>query len=193
MRVSWADAIGALVRGRDHELVVTGSYDGNVSHGEPEWNDFVGYAATVTVDRETGAFTIDDVVMVADVGTIINPVAHRGQIDGGFVFALGSATTEELIVESGRIVNLSFADYKLPTMRDVPPFRVRLIEAATGPGPFGARAAGELNLSGVGPAIAMLSRPRAVRAFTRCRSRPSEFLLSCTQRVRHETRAPRSM
>jgi CO/xanthine dehydrogenase Mo-binding subunit len=29
-----------------------------------------------------------------------------------------------------------------------------LIEETTGPGPFGARAAGELNLSGVAPAIA---------------------------------------
>jgi CO/xanthine dehydrogenase Mo-binding subunit len=153
-RISWADAAGELLRGHADSFVVTGTYDGNVAHGTPEWNDFVGYAVTVTVDRATGAFTIDDVLMVADVGTIINPVAHRGQIDGGFIFALGSATTEELLVEDGRILNLSLAEYKLPTIRDIPPFRVRLIESDTGPGPFGARAAGELNLSGVGPAIA---------------------------------------
>jgi CO/xanthine dehydrogenase Mo-binding subunit len=154
MRVSWIDAIGGLLRRKGGSLVFTGSYDGNIVAGQPEWNDFVGYAITVTVDRETGAYTIDNVVMVADVGTIINPVAHRGQIDGGFVFALGSATTEELIVENGRILNLSFAEYKLPTIRDVPPLSVHLIETSSGPGPFGARAAGELNLSGVGPAIA---------------------------------------
>jgi putative selenate reductase molybdopterin-binding subunit len=153
-RVSWIDAVGELLRQAGGSLIVTGSYDGTVAHGAPEWNDFVGYAVTVTVDRETGAFTIDDVLMVADVGTIVNPVAHRGQIDGGFVFALGSATTEELLLEEGRILNLSFADYKLPTIRDVPPFRVALIETDSGPGPFGARAAGELNLSGVAPAIA---------------------------------------
>jgi CO/xanthine dehydrogenase Mo-binding subunit len=152
--VTWDAAIAELVRAHGGAPVFTGSYDGNVPHGTPEYNDFVGYAVDVTVDRETGAYQIDDVVMVADVGTIINPLAHRGQIDGGFIFALGSATTEELVLEEGRIVNLSFADYKLPTMRDIPPFRVRLIETGTGPGPFGARAAGELNLSGVGPALA---------------------------------------
>jgi CO/xanthine dehydrogenase Mo-binding subunit len=91
--------------------------------------------------------------MAADVGTIVNPVAHRGQIDGGFIYALGAALTEELILDEGRIANLSFADYKLITMRDVPPFRVALLEETSRAGPFGTRGAGELNLSGVGPAI----------------------------------------
>ncbi|HEY5348857.1 MAG TPA: xanthine dehydrogenase family protein molybdopterin-binding subunit [Candidatus Lustribacter sp.] len=154
VRVSWRDAIGALLEEHDGAYTVTGHYDSDHAPDTPEYNDFVAYAVEVTVDRETGAFTIDDVVMVADIGTIINPVAHRGQIDGGFVFALGSAITEELCLEDGRIVNPSLADYKLPTIRDVPPFRVALIEQTTGPGPFGARGAGELNLSGVAPAIA---------------------------------------
>jgi CO/xanthine dehydrogenase Mo-binding subunit len=154
VRVAWHDAVEALLQMHDGAFTVTGNYDSEHSLDTPEYNDFVAYAVEVSVDRETGAFTIDDVVMVADVGTIINPVAHRGQIDGGFVYALGAAITEELVVEEGRITNVSFADYKLPTMRDVPPLRVALIEETTGPGPFGARGAGELNLSGVAPAIA---------------------------------------
>jgi CO/xanthine dehydrogenase Mo-binding subunit len=165
--VTWFDAAKSLAHRHNGEFLVTGSYDGNVGPGEPEFNHFVGYAVEVTVDQETGQFMIDDVVMVADVGTIVNPVAHRGQIDGGFIFALGSATTEELLIEEGRILNLSFADYKLPTMRDIPPFRVRLIEAGTGPGPFGARAVGELNISGVGPAIAnAIAAACGARVFT---------------------------
>ena len=152
--VGWQDAIDALLLSHHGAFMVTGTYDSDHAPDNPEYNDFCAYAVEVTVDRETGAFTIDDVVMVADVGTIINPVAHRGQIDGGFVFALGSATTEELRLEDGRITNLSFADYKLPTTMDIPPFHVALLEEGTGPGPFGARAAGELNLSGVAPAIA---------------------------------------
>ena len=36
----------------------------------------------------------------------------------------------------------------------MPPFRVVLLESDVGPGPFGARAVGELNTSGVGPALA---------------------------------------
>jgi CO/xanthine dehydrogenase Mo-binding subunit len=154
LQVSWRQAIGALLDAHGGAYTITGNYDSEHAPDTPEYNDFVAYAVEVTVDRETGAFTIDDVVMAADIGTIINPVAHRGQIDGGFVYALGAAITEELCVEDGRITNLSFADYKLPTMRDIPPFRVALFEQTTGPGPFGARGAGELNLSGVAPAIA---------------------------------------
>jgi carbon-monoxide dehydrogenase large subunit len=153
-RVSWIEAVGALLDERGEAYTIIGHYDSDHSPDTPEYNDFVAYAVEVTVDTETGAFTIDDVVMSADVGAIINPVAHRGQLDGGFVFALGSAITEELCLEDGRIVNPSLADYKLPTMRDVPPYRVALIEQTTGPGPFGARGAGEVNLSGVAPAIA---------------------------------------
>jgi CO/xanthine dehydrogenase Mo-binding subunit len=153
-RLDWDRNVAALLAGADDELVVTGTYEAPDDPSIPEYNDFVAYAVEVTVDRDTCAFTIDDVVLVTDVGTILNPVAHRGQIDGGFVYGLGAAVTEELRVEDGRITNLSFADYKLPTMRDIPPFRVALIHTGTGPGPFGARAVGELNLSGVGPAIA---------------------------------------
>jgi CO/xanthine dehydrogenase Mo-binding subunit len=153
-RVSWEDALAACVRINGDDFIVSGSYS-NESHGDtPEYNNFCAYAIEVTVDRDTGAYTIDDVLMVADVGTIINPIAHQGQLDGGFMMSIGTATMEELHVEDGRITNLSFADYKMPTMRDIPPFRTVLIRETSGPGPFGARAAGELNLSGVAPAIA---------------------------------------
>ena len=76
---------------------------------------------------------------------MINPVAFRGQVDGGFMFGFGHAMTEELIVEEGRIVNLSLADYKLPSMRDIPPFRAVLLDDVPGPGPFGSRLADELS------------------------------------------------
>jgi len=94
------------------------------------------------------------VIFCVDTGTIINPVAHRGQIDGGFVMGLGHAATEELIVEEGRIANLTFADYKLPCQKDMPPFHVHVLESDRGPGPFGARAVGEVNTSAFGPALA---------------------------------------
>jgi CO/xanthine dehydrogenase Mo-binding subunit len=62
-----------------------------------------GYSIEVSVDRETGSFRIVDAVLVADVGTVINPVAVRGQLEGGFVFGLGQAVMEELRVEDGRV------------------------------------------------------------------------------------------
>jgi CO/xanthine dehydrogenase Mo-binding subunit len=153
VRIAWDVALDALLAANGSEFTVVGKYSSEAHH-VPEYNNFCAYAVQVTVDQETGAYTIDDVVMVCDVGTIINPIAHQGQLDGGFMMSIGTATMEELLVDEGRITNLSFADYKMPTMKDIPPFRTILIREPTGPGPFGARASGELNLSGVAPAIA---------------------------------------
>jgi CO/xanthine dehydrogenase Mo-binding subunit len=153
--LTWDAACAALVASRGGEPVAyTGTFDGMPHHGDPQYNDFNGYVVDVTVDRETGAFTINDVTFCVDAGTVLNPIAHRGQIDGGFVMGLGHSTTEELIVEEGRIVNLTFADYKLPCQKDMPPFHVHILESDQGPGPFGARAVGEVNTSAFGPALA---------------------------------------
>jgi CO/xanthine dehydrogenase Mo-binding subunit len=153
--MTWDAACAALVASRGGEPVTyTGTFDGQPHHGDSQYNNFNGYVVDVTVDRETGAYTINDVVFCVDAGTILNPIAHRGQIDGGFVMGLGHSTTEELIVEEGRIANLTFADYKLPCQKDMPPFHVHILESDQGPGPFGARAVGEVNTSAFGPALA---------------------------------------
>ena len=108
----------------------------------------------MSVDRETGSFRVVDAVLVADVGTVINPVAVRGQLEGGFVFGLGQAVMEELHIEDGRVTTTNLADYKIPTIADAPSLRLVLITDAPGPGPFGAKSAGELANPAVGAAIA---------------------------------------
>jgi CO/xanthine dehydrogenase Mo-binding subunit len=149
---SWTDAVAALVQ--NGALDITGTYDAEEKHGEAEWTDISLYYVDVSVDAQTGALTIHDVLLIVDSGTVINPVAYRGQINGGFIFGVGHALTEDLRVEGGKIVNLNLGDYKLPTQRDAPPFRFVTVKAARGPGPFGAKMAGELTTSGVAPAIA---------------------------------------
>lgn len=149
----WDAAVRRLL-GEAESLEITGSHDGFPKAGEPEFHNFSAYMAEVSVDHETGALTLHDVVYVVDVGTIVNPVAHRGQIDGGFIFGLGHTLTEELVLEDGKITNLSLGEYKLPCQRDAPPFRVVQIDEPVGPGPYGAKAAGEISTSGVPAAIA---------------------------------------
>ena len=112
------------------------------------------YALRLTVDRETGSLKIDDATLVADVGTVINPVALRGQLEGGFVFGLGQALMEELRVEDGLVVTANLGDYKLPTIADIPPLQIELITDHPGPGPFGAKSVGELANPAVGAAVA---------------------------------------
>jgi CO/xanthine dehydrogenase Mo-binding subunit len=126
--------------------------------GEGEQNEHLygtyAYSIEVAVDRETGSFHIVDAVLVADVGTVINPVAVRGQLEGGFVFGLGQAVMEELRLDDGRVTTTNFGDYKIPTIADAPPLRLVLITDAPGPGPFGAKSVGELANPAVSAAIA---------------------------------------
>ena len=112
------------------------------------------YALEVSVDRETGMTTVQRATLAADVGTVINPVALRGQLEGGFIFGLGQAVMEELRVEDGRVVTANLGDYKIPTIADVPPLTLELLTDHPGPGPFGAKSVGELANPAVGAAVA---------------------------------------
>jgi putative selenate reductase molybdopterin-binding subunit len=139
----------------DEPVELSASFDSG-THGpdEPGDNDFAACAVELSVDPDTGAITIHDALLVADVGTIINPVAHAGQLDGGWAFGVGAALMEELPVEGGVVVGRSLGEVRLPTIRDVPPLRQVLLPTEVGPGAFGAKMAGELSNSPVAPAIA---------------------------------------
>jgi CO/xanthine dehydrogenase Mo-binding subunit len=151
-QVAWEAAVTALLA--KGPVDITGSGGTDHHHGDPEWHNFSAYCVELSVDPQTGAIEIHDVVLVVDVGTIISPVAHRGQINGGFGFGIGHGLTEELLVMDGKIVNLNLGEYKLPTQVDMPPLRIVYLPTEHGPGPWGAKMAGELSTSGVPPAIA---------------------------------------
>jgi len=105
---------------------------------------FCAQVAEVEVDPETGQVRVDRLVSAHDVGTIINPITHEGQIDGGVATGIGLALTEELIMEGGRIANAHLGEYKLPTICDVPPLETVLVHSGGGTGPFEAKAIGEM-------------------------------------------------
>jgi CO/xanthine dehydrogenase Mo-binding subunit len=142
---------GAALLCADGDVTTAGSYapDG------PDDFSFCAFAIETDVDFETGALHVTDAVIVCDVAEIINPVGHQGQIDGGFAAGIGSALMEEITLdESGKVETLSLGEYKLPTMRDMPPLRTVLVRARGAQGPFGTKMAGELSNAGVAPAIA---------------------------------------
>jgi CO/xanthine dehydrogenase Mo-binding subunit len=141
--------------GRGAPVEVIGTY-GEAPHGHDDAGDFNAavYAVEVEVDPETGCVRVCDALQVVDVGTVINPLAHQGQLNGGFAFGVGAALMEELPVDSGKVTALSLGEYKLPTVADMPPLRTVLLRTDVGPGPFGAKAVGEVTNSGVAPAIA---------------------------------------
>src|SRR3970282_1501291 len=127
-----------------------------VAHGndEPVDYNFAGYVVEVEVDPETGQVTVLGATLAADVGTIMNPTAHQGQLNGGFIFGLGAALMEELVMDGGRGVTINLGDYKLTSANDIPPLRTILLPTDQGPGAFGAKMAGELANAAIAPAIA---------------------------------------
>ena len=88
-------------------------------------------AAEVHVDPETGQVKILNFVIASDCGTVIYPLGAEGQVEGGLAQGIGYALTEGLQIDEGRPVNPNFSDYRIPSMRDMPPLSMlrRLLRA----------------------------------------------------------------
>lgn len=115
---------------------------------------FVAQVAEVEVDEETGVLKIRRLVTAHDVGTIINPLTHQGQIEGGVIQGLGYATMEEVVAEDGKVMTLNLGDYRIPCVKDIPELKTVLVESPSGPGPFAAKHIGENGIVATAAAIA---------------------------------------
>lgn len=109
--------------------------------------------AEVTVNTETGQVKVNKLVAIMDIGKAINPKLVHGQIAGSVAMGLGSALSEELLMENGTVMNANLADYKVLTAVDMPRIETVIFETPSGEGPFGARGAGEGSTLGTAPAI----------------------------------------
>jgi CO/xanthine dehydrogenase Mo-binding subunit len=91
-----------------------------------------------------------------DIGRAINPTLVKGQIAGGFAQGLGGALMEEFTYsETGDPLAVTFADYLMPTVREMPPLEIILREDYPSPlNPLGIKGAGESGVNAVGAAIA---------------------------------------
>jgi xanthine dehydrogenase molybdenum-binding subunit len=110
--------------------------------------------AEVEVDPDTGAVRVHRVVSAHDVGTIINPVTHQGQIDGATIMGMGQGMMEELVMDGGRVTNNNLGDYKLPSVKDIPELKTVLIKTTGGVGPLDSKPIGEFANNGPAAAIA---------------------------------------
>jgi len=119
----------------------------------PGW-PYGAQAVEVAVDRETGVIKLVRVASAHDVGKAINPLAVTGQIEGGIMMGLGYALLEGLLFDEGKITNASFADYKIPTMRDIPAATPMIFEKDYDSEPYGAKGVGEMSVFGIAPAVA---------------------------------------
>ncbi|PYR63372.1 MAG: xanthine dehydrogenase [Acidobacteria bacterium] len=123
--------------------------------GKPSFWEMMCAAAEVEVDVETGMVHVRQLVLVSDIGKALNPQQVEAQDEGAAVMGLGHTLMEHLILdESGRIRNLGSLDYRIPTIEDIPlHLESILIENADGPGPYGAKGAGEGGILAIAAAI----------------------------------------
>jgi CO/xanthine dehydrogenase Mo-binding subunit len=115
---------------------------------------FVAQVAEVSVDPETGEVKLRKFTTAHDSGVVVNPIGFYGQINGGIVSGIGYALMEEVKLEDGRVITLSFGDYKLPTIDDIPPLTTVVLGSEYGDGPYNIRGIGEAPCTPVAPAIA---------------------------------------
>ncbi len=150
LRAHFGMAGGELI-GRG--VVAPGPSAAPLGGSTPFWEMAVG-AAEITLDVETGAVTVTDYVSVADVGRRINPLSCETQDEGAVVQGLGHTLFEEMIYDGGQLLNGTLLDYRVPRADDVAGrMACRFVENTDGPGPFGAKGAGEGSLVPVSPAV----------------------------------------
>lgn len=153
----------ALARGVEPPLEATRVYrPGNIDHtpdaeGRIQPYTTFSYAvhvALVDVDRETGKVELLRHLVVDDCGTMVNPVAVRGQMVGAVAMGVGAALLEELTYDTeGRLLVDRFKTYLVPRSTDLPEVEVEHMET---PSPFtslGAKGAGEAGVGGAKAAI----------------------------------------
>ncbi|HSS62335.1 MAG TPA: xanthine dehydrogenase subunit D [Candidatus Limnocylindrales bacterium] len=138
---------------------------------------FAAHRAVVDVDTELGLVKVVELATAQDVGKAINPLAVQGQLEGGAAQGLGLAVMEEIQVKDGVIRNASFTDYLLPTILDMPPVRMDVLELGDPNSPYGLKGVGEPPTISSGPAIVAAIRAATGREINRVPVRPQDIAL----------------
>ena len=137
---------------------------------------FAAHRAVVDVDAELGLVRVVEIATAQDVGKAINPLAVEGQIEGGIAQGLGLALMEEIQVVDGEVRNPSFTDYLIPTMLDMPPIELDVLELADPDAPYGLRGVGEPPTISSTPAIVAALRAATGAELPRVPVRPDHIV-----------------
>ncbi len=125
------------------------------SSGAPQETYASGaYAATVSVDPETGVVTLLRVVAVDDCGVVVNPLLVEGQVHGAIAQGIGQALTEEVLYDSaGQPMAGSLMDYAVPFAATMPPIESYSVVTPSPVNPLGVKGMGESGTICVTPAL----------------------------------------
>ena len=142
-------ALDSLHKNNQEQIMGVASYVSPVSPPP-----FAAQFAEVTVDSETGAVTVDRLVMAVDSGVIVNPLTASGQIEGGMTQALGYAVCEEMRYdEKGNAFERDLDRYHIFRADEMPALETIFVETFEPSHPFGVKAVAEIPMDGVAPAV----------------------------------------
>jgi CO/xanthine dehydrogenase Mo-binding subunit len=137
---------------------------------------FAAHRAVVDVDVELGLVRVVEIATAQDVGKAINPQAVEGQIEGGIAQGLGLALMEEIQVVDGLVRNASFTDYLIPTVLDMPPIELDILELGGPDAPYGLRGIGEPPTISSTPAVVAALRDATGRELRRVPVKPDDMV-----------------
>jgi CO/xanthine dehydrogenase Mo-binding subunit len=135
-RLSYAE----LVKAKGSPIIAEASYNDN---SKVHAASMCVQVAEVEVDPETGQVQLKKFTSTHNTGTVLNPLMHQGQIEGGTLTGIGYALMEQVMINDGKVSTTNFGDYKIPTIKDVPPFRSSVTEQPHGAGPYNSMPIGE--------------------------------------------------
>ncbi|MFA5112057.1 MAG: xanthine dehydrogenase family protein molybdopterin-binding subunit [Desulfobaccales bacterium] len=152
--VSFGEAVAMVQKANRGEMVVVrGSYTPRDKGLVTPAFSFGAQVAEVEVDQETGVVSVKQMWTAHDCGTVINPKALEGQLNGSIQMGLGYALSEQFVMKDGKTLTTNFLDYKMPSALDMPLSEVTHIDSYEPEGPMGAKEAGEGLVSPTAPAI----------------------------------------
>jgi CO/xanthine dehydrogenase Mo-binding subunit len=177
--ISLADLLGDTVIEEtfEHHHRPTSPLDAHTGQGDAHLAyAYSAHRAVVDVDRELGLVRVVQIDTVQDVGKALNPQAVEGQIEGGTAQGLGLALMEEIQVSESRLRNPSFTDYLIPTILDMPPVRMQVLELGDPLAPYGAKGVGEPPTISSTPAIVSAVRAATGAPLVRVPVRPDDIV-----------------
>ena len=112
------------------------------------------HVCEVEIVPETGVVEMQRYCVVEDVGTVLNPMLLRGQLQGGIVQGFGQIVLGRFVLdETGQPLTGSFMDYAMPRADEAPFAEIALRPVPTALNPLGAKGAGEAGTVGGMPCV----------------------------------------
>ncbi len=114
---------------------------------------YATHGVIIEADEQTGEYKVLHVVASHDAGKVINPMAFKGQVEGGVVMGIGYGVSEEYALNQGVPITTDLGKCRIPKIADTPKIDVINVERTAPEGPYGAKGMGELPINPPAPAI----------------------------------------